>query len=247
MKYRMLFLVFVQSFCLNSLLYAVEKLDVTRGLIDFKNQKYNSLLLANLAEPALFSIYRYGDAGHPNSKVRILLNIDGKLVEEELLEGGRKFSVLESEALVYLYGKKIRIFTDPPQYPKDLIVKGQYSNSVLDSFDLISPSWTLATKTNEHIKHTIVHLGTWKQPINIRVNFTTVETENVNVKDDLLCMIYIDGKPMVDVHGTPYLFSEGNSIDLTAKSLSIGFHPSVDNSLKGRIRGTFNIKKTDLE
>ena len=35
----------------------------TRGLFDFKDIGYNSIIIAELKEPALFTLYRYGDGG----------------------------------------------------------------------------------------------------------------------------------------------------------------------------------------
>ncbi|MCP4261674.1 MAG: hypothetical protein GY774_29855 [Planctomycetes bacterium] len=227
----------------------------TGGAFDFKNPKYNSILITNLEEPSLFSFDRYGDGGNPNPEVRILLEVDGRLVEEELPGSqGRKFSTLEGEAVTYLYGKQIKIYTKPSKFDPSYFVRGRYSNNVMDDYDLISKNWTLVTKNNENIQKTIVHLGTWEKPINIRINFNAVEVSGSNTvtidsnftNNDLICMIYVNGKPLVNLHDTPYIFSEGNSVDITAKSLSIGFHPSIDNAFKGRIKGTFNIREIDL-
>lgn len=220
----------------------------TKGLFDFKNPLYNSLLIAKLKQPVLFTLYRYGDGGNPNSPVRVLLNIDGQLVEEQLPGNqGKKFVNLEAESTAQFYAQEISILTDPSQPPASHIVRGQFHNNKLDHVELIAPSWRLMTKKNENTKTTLVPLGNWGKEMDVRVNFGRVTVTSQHKKSRVLLMLYIDGKPLVSQHGTPYIFSEGNSVDLTAKSISVGFHPAVPEQLEAEVSGSYNLIKGALK
>lgn len=216
----------------------------TEGRFDFKNPQYNTLLIAKLKEPALFTLYRYGDGGNVNSPVRISINVDGKLIEEELIgQKGKQFVNLEAESTSYYFGKEISIVSDPTQIPTNNLVLGQYKNNRLDETELIAPSWTLQTKSNGNIHRTIIPLGSWGKVKNVRVKFNSVVITSNHDKSKAIFMLYVDKKPFVDEHGTPYIFSEGNSVDITASSVSIGFYPTVPNTLKAHVRGSFIMAK----
>lgn len=219
----------------------------TCGYFDYWSSKSKKRILARLAEPASIGIYRYGALKPENAPI-VTLVLDGMVVQENNIP-----SKLDPASSIQVDGKSLDLQStyagpSPGGGANNL---GEYTNSNFDPFPLIKKTWSLSTKEGTPAKDCVTTLIELEEPVTVRVHFLSARLKNGENSEGIFCRVYVDGALLKDMDGSLLfpgaLGNEGNSIDVTGKSVSVGFHEAMKQNLQGKMSGLFYLREVDIK